>query len=167
MSFSKRSFTAMALAGALAGLSGCGFQPIASTQSDSASLLVRDFVVVGAPRRFEYELRQALGRVLITDPNAGESLRISVDLREEGLAVEQDDAVTRINLRADANYRLQDPEGASAYSGRVVSNTALNATSSQYATEISRRDANKRLAVDVANKIITALRARTLKTGSL
>lgn len=147
---------------ALLSVGGCGFQPIASTQNDNETLRVRGIKIDDAPRRFAYDLDQALNRLLIEDPNADYELLIEVGIKSEGLAIEQDDAVTRINLTATAHYSLKKSDGVAGATGRVISVTALNATSSQYATEVNRRDALERLANDLANRITSAMRIRGL-----
>lgn len=143
----------------------CGFKPIAaptaSTNQD-ALLRLRDIAVSvridSDAERFEYLMRQELRRFVSTDPSAAERLVLFADIDREGLAIEQNDAVTRFNLTATLDYSLLEETGVELLGGTTVSITALNATASQFSTNVSEREALRRIAGDLTNRIVTILR---------
>ena len=152
-------------AAASVALVGCGFQPIAATTSvdrDTARLPLRTINLAididRDERRFEYLLRQAFDQSVIIDRSAANALVIDVDVDQEGLAIQQNDSVTRFNLTATANYSIVDGDGKELLDGATVSITALNTTASQFSTSVSQRDALRRLATDLSNRIVTLLR---------
>ncbi|MEL6226179.1 MAG: LPS assembly lipoprotein LptE [Pseudomonadota bacterium] len=166
MLFSKRAILTVLAGGAILAVAGCGFQPIATSSKDAEALRLRSVSISDAPRRFEYTLEQSLFRIINEDPSAPNRLKVDVDLQERGLAIQQDDAITRINIVATAKYELLDLNGEKIDAGRLTSTTSLNATASQYATEVNRREAMKRLANDIANRLVTSLRIRGLQASS-
>ena len=164
---SRRVVCAGLAAGALF---GCGFQPIATPSTVGISSIgVQDarlpLRAVGVSvdidsdaKRFEYLLRQALDRSIATGVSVDDGLDITVVIEREGLAIEQNDSVTRYNLTATADYELQSASGDVVLDKKTVSITAVNATASQFSTAVSQRDALRRIANDLANRIIVQLR---------
>ncbi|MEL6980394.1 MAG: hypothetical protein AAGM38_17195 [Pseudomonadota bacterium] len=153
-------------------LSGCGFEPIAATKTGAVGeqdLSLSQLSIDSDDERFSYRVRQELLRSISIDPEADQTLRVSSKIDREGLAIEQDDAVTRLNLIARTEYALReaapepDADGVVSEapppllgSTRVV--TAVNTTASQFAATVSRREAVERLASETALRIITFLR---------
>lgn len=150
-------------------LSACGFEPIAAPgrgslgeEQDAIQLASVGIEVDGISEddRFVYTLRKELTRHVDIDVVGADSLEIKVYLSEQGLAVQQDDTITRLNFRASTTYMLKnghDPE-ANPIQGNFQSITATNATASQFSTGVASRQAYERLAVDIARKVETMLR---------
>lgn len=160
---SSRSIFACLAAAML--LTGCGFEPIAaptSTTTETAQVRLAAIDVriarSGENGRFEYVLRQELKRSLAIDSTSDDRLAMSIAIDREGLAIQQNDTVTRFNLTATMDYSLADANGAELLGGKTVSITALNATASQFSTSVAERDAMRRLAADLAARIVTLLR---------
>ena len=82
-------------------------------------------------------------------------------LVRDSLAIEEDDQVTRFNLRVITSYSLRRvgaaPSDAPLTKGEVRSIAAYNATSSQYATLVSERQGVRRATEELADKIVKRL----------
>ena len=146
-------------------ISGCGFEPVAAPNAmttANAEIPLKDISIeINArsdEKRFEYLLEQELGRSVSLIGTAQNKLKLNVSIVREGLAIAQNDTVTRYNLTATTKYVLQPDEGDALLQGETVSITALNATASQFTTSVSEREALKRLANDIARRISTLLR---------
>lgn len=146
-------------------LAGCGFQPLYGTDAPATRLrgqivlgqVIRDTLPDRMQFRFKERLRQRLGR---TRPDPAYTLDVSLAVNDSGLAITPDGSTTRFNLTGTAAWRLT-PTGKAkpALTGTVESFTAYSATATVYATRIARRDAERRLAVDLAEKIAVRLSA--------
>ena len=142
---------------ALAALPGCGFTPAYGPGGAAEGL--RGRVAVEAPATPQgYALRQ---RLLDRLGGAGSELLLSVDLtQEEGAsAIAPDGSTTRLRLLGTATWRLEGPDGAVLGSGAVEGFTAFSATGSTVASRTARLDAEARLAVLLADRIVTRLLA--------
>jgi LPS-assembly lipoprotein len=148
---------ALALLAAIA-TTGCAFRPVYGGGDALA-------VAVAQPEGrsgyyYAARLRRRAGDA------AAPTLRVdtALDLRGEGLAIAQDDAITRFNVIGRAVYtvvRLSD--GAVLHRGDARSVSAYDATASQFATRAARQDAERRVAEDLAERVfasLAALRAR-------
>lgn len=145
--------------------SACGFEPVAAPNSmttANAEIPLKDISIKVTARsdeeRFQYLLEQELGRSVSVTSVAENQLILDIAVVREGLAIAQNDTVTRFNLTATTGYKLQSPGGDAVLEGETVSITALNATASQFTTSVSERDALKRLATDIARRVSTLLR---------
>ena len=161
----QKAFNLSGAAILLISLCACGFQPVAAPNSmttANAEIPLKDVAIKITARndeeRFQYLLEQELGRSVSITNNASNRLILDVVIEREGLAIAQNDTVTRFNLTATSDYKLQSSDGEAVMEGETVSITALNATASQFTTSVSERDALKRLATDVARRISTILR---------
>lgn len=163
---SLRNFLAALLLPAC--LAGCGFTPIAATPGGGAfgeqDLTLSQLDIGSSDSRFRFHLRQELLRSIVIDPAAAQSLQLSTDIDNEGLAIEQDDEITRLNVIAETTYvlreRPRDPEAdpPAPLTGETRAVTAVNTTASQFAAGVSQREAVERLAVETALRIVTLLR---------
>ena len=145
-------------AGALA---GCGFRPVYGRGVGTGGGALFGAVTVDAPRgELGFRLKESLLR-RFGPPESGAPLTLSVtpEVKTEGLAVTQTDAVTRYNLTMTVDYRLTRG-GTLLESGVADAIAAYNATASQYATLVSRREVEARAASEVADKIVKRLAAR-------
>ena len=140
-------------------LSGC-FRPMLAEDGPAAGLLGK----VELPEidgRFGYflvkSLEDRLGR-----PN-GPEYRLSVDteVTERGIAVAQDNSVTRVTLVAEARWSLwREGESQPVLSDKAVTQSGYGATSSLFATRQTRRDIERRLARDLGERISRAVLAQ-------
>lgn len=149
------------------GLAACGFEPIAASRGgpglDGARPQLSNLIVRGENSRFIYFLRRRLIEAVDLGVVGAPRLSADVTITSTGLAITEADAVTRLSFRAETTYRLDQPsgEGAPITTGRAVSVTFSNATATQFTTEINRRDAERRMAEDIADRLINILRLET------
>ena len=153
MSLSDRRavVTALMLGGSFA-VAGC-FQPMLAADSAASSLQGR----IGLPEidgRFGYFLRKSLEERLGEPSTSDWSLTINYRIRRSGLAIAQDNSVTRITLTAIADWRLrQRSNGAIILKDQVISRSGFNATTSLFATRQAEQDVERRLARDIGERI--------------
>lgn len=158
---SRRAALALLAASALA---GCGFQPLHGTGGgDSLDGRVQLALPDG---RLGHAMRDVLERRFgLPGPGADWRLTARLDLSREGLAITEDSAITRYVLRAEAPWALEGPEGE-ALRGRARAMSAYSADGSLYASRAARRDAEARVAAELAERISTEVAAR-LATGGI
>lgn len=158
MSWSDRRGVLAGLA-AMALLPGC-FRPMLAETGGARGLRGRiDLPPVRG--RTGYHLREQLESRLGAPRDPDLRLEVDYELRERGLAIAPGDAVTRITLTATAAWRLrargrEEPILADT----VLSEAGYNATGSLYAAQSTRRDVERRLAEDVAERIARGILAR-------
>ncbi|MEM7744344.1 MAG: LPS assembly lipoprotein LptE [Pseudomonadota bacterium] len=161
MSWSRRAFVGLA---ALP-LAGC-FKPMLA--EGGGAMAVRGRIALPEiDTRFSYHLVQSL-ETRLGRPGATEyRLVIQTALQDEGLAVSQDNDVTRITTTATASWQLyQDGEPEPVLDGLARSQSGYNATSSLFATRQTRRDIERRLARDLGERISRVILARADQLGS-
>jgi LPS-assembly lipoprotein len=149
---------------AAAALAACGFQPLyGQRQSGRVSADLARVDVAPIPDRIGQQLRnELLVRINPTGSPDAPRYRLQVELREEpqGLLVERDDVITRVNLRLHAEFVLVNLEDQSQLvRGRVRSMAAYNITGQQYANLVAEQDAKRRAALAVADQIAARLAA--------
>ena len=149
---------------AAAALAACGFQPLyGQRQSGRVSADLAQIDVAPIADRIGQQLRNEL--LVRINPNGSPEApryRLQVELREEpqGLLVERDDLITRVNLRLFAEFVLISLEDkAQLLRGRARSMTAYNITGQQYANLVAEQDAKRRAALAVADQITDRLAA--------
>ena len=102
-------------------------------------------------------LRDRLGRAQTGEFRLGVKTRIE----RSGLAITQDNAVTRISLTAIADWSLYPAEGSEpVLQGRAVSQSGYNSTASLFATRAAKLDIERRLARDLGERIARSLLAQ-------
>lgn len=155
-SFERR--TLLAGLGVLA-LGGC-FKPMLAQGTASSSLRNR-IALPEIDDRFGYFLARSLEDRL-GHPNDPEyRLVVKTSLSERGLAVAQDNAVTRVTVIAEARWALwRTGEAEPLIQDKVRSQSGHDATSSLYATRQTRRDIERRLARDLGERISRVILAR-------
>lgn len=147
----------LALLGGVATLAGCGFTPIYGPNTAAANLRGR-IIIPGFDSRLSFDLFERLEQRLGPPEAPLFQLHIDTTIEESGLAISQDNAITRYNLRATAEYRLTRlADGVQVYAARARAFTAYSATTSVYATRVAARDAERRIAVSLADQIATRL----------
>ena len=159
MSWSDRR----AVLGALAGLplltAGC-FRPMLAEGGAAAGVLGK----VKLPEidgRFGYFLVKSLEDRLGRPGSTEFRLDVTTSITEQGIAVAQDNSVTRITLVAEADWSLwREGESVPLLRNSEVSQSGYGATSSLYATRQTRRDIERRLARDLGERIARAVLAQ-------
>jgi LPS-assembly lipoprotein len=134
-------------------LAGCGFHPLYGTRT--APQLSSVFVEpIG--ERDGYELRNQLIDLFNSDgQEAGKRYRLKITLNEssQGIALQNDATITRYNQTLAAKFVLTDAGGNTLYQGDQAELTAYNVVTSPYATLTAQKDASKRGAQDLAERI--------------
>lgn len=141
----------------LAGLGACGFEPIYAPGGSAAML--QDRVVVQAPEtvvgyRMVAELERQIGRGATPDYY----LSYDLDWDEEAQAVTAENETLRYTLVGTVDYTLKDQaSGVTLVSGEVEDFVGYSASGTSLETESALRDAEQRLGVALANRLISKL----------
>jgi len=148
-------------AAALPLLAACGFTPLYAPGAPATRMAgrVEVGIVQGGPG---FLLREELtGRL---GPPTAPTHRLDIDLRLErtGVALTQQDVTTRYNVVGTASYTLVPlAGGAPAASGVVRAITGYSApeakAASAFAVQAAEDDAERRLAIDLADSILQRL----------
>lgn len=160
MSLYRRGLIAGLLAAPLA---GC-FRPMLAENTAAAGLRGK----VALPEidgRFSYFLVQSLEDRLGKPASPEFALEVTSRVTERGLAVAQDNSVTRITLTAVAEWKLLR-DGKPVLVDTVRSQSGYNATSSLFATRQIRQDIERRLARDLGERISRVVLARAERLAS-
>ncbi|HUO94169.1 MAG TPA: LPS assembly lipoprotein LptE [Rhizomicrobium sp.] len=155
--------TKFRLAGALglaALLGACGFHPLYSSEPDhdgARQIFASVYVDPIAGERVGYDLRNNLidGLSATAKPQqAAYRLKVTVDQYLQGIAVANNAAVTRYNYTLNANYELSDMRTNKVIkSGLERTLAAFDVVASPYATLVAQQDAQRRGALDIAQRI--------------
>lgn len=160
MWWSRRIPLALACAGLLA---GCGFQPLYGNRAQSRSTpaqfaLIEVNDIDGRPG---HHLRNYLiDRLSARGGNYKKLYRLEISLsdQKDGLAIREDEAVTRFNYRLISAIRLtRIADGQILYESSLRATAAFNVVDSEFATLSAERDAETRAARDLSNEIITRM----------
>lgn len=142
---------------AAAPLAGCGFTPVYGPGGAGDAL--RGRIAYRAPDtpegfRLRARLEDCLGRVERGDY----LLSVEMDINEVALVITSEQDINRYNLPGRAVWRLY-PDGADTpvAEGAVETFTAYSAFGTTVATREAQRDARDRLAIALADLIITDL----------
>jgi len=139
-------------------LGGCGFTPIYGSGGTASALqgaitYQTPSTVAGFRLRSRFEDR--LGA-----PNFPRfTLAVTLDIDIDSVALSEEGDITRFTLPGTANYALRDQSGTAVAQGTVNSFTSYSATGTTVATQAAAEDAEARLAVILADLIITRLLA--------
>lgn len=155
MSWSRR----LILIGGASLVAGC-FRPMLA--EDGAAMGLQGKIELPAvDDRFSYELHDALEARLGRPDLPIYRLDIRSQVQERGLAIAQDNSVTRISLIAIADWELYRSGVAEPLlKDRTVSQSGYNATSSLYATRAAKQDIERRLARDLGERVARSVLAR-------
>ncbi|MFK7941720.1 MAG: hypothetical protein AB8B85_02220 [Paracoccaceae bacterium] len=159
MSWSRRSLIGLA---ALP-LAAC-FRPMLAENSPSAGLRGQ----VGFPAidgRFDYFMVQSLEDQLGKPASPVYELAITTAVTTKGIAVAQDNSVTRVTLTAIANWKLLR-DGKPILVDTARTQSGYNATSSLFATRQIKLDIERRLARDLGERIARVVLARAEQLSS-
>ncbi|MGF1553103.1 MAG: LPS assembly lipoprotein LptE [Paracoccaceae bacterium] len=142
-------------------LPGC-LRPMLAEESEASAVRGRVAlppVTDRLSRAMNDVLQSRLGR-----PGPDPTLRLVVDrqLSERGLLVQQDNAVTRINVTAIARFALyRDGVAEPVLEERLVSEAGFDQTASLYASRTTKRDVEDRLMRDLGERIARRVLVRT------
>lgn len=151
----RRALVALA---AFAGLGACGFTPVYGP--GSAALALRGRVTITAPRTVEgYRLLSRLEERLGRPDGATLALDVTLDIARDRVAVAEDGSITRFTLPGEATFALRDAGGVVLVSGTVDAFTSYSTTGTTVATRAAETDARARLAMILADLIMTRLLA--------
>lgn len=148
-------------AGALALLAGCGFQPVYGPGGAGNRLFgkvrARDPVTY-QDFAFNRRLDERLG---------GEGDLYDLDYRLSvgvvAQAITPDEVTTRYSLNGTADFALKDRAGTVLAEGRVSSFTSYSTTGTTIATLAAEGDARERLALMLADQVVTRLLAASVR----
>lgn len=162
MSLSKSHLPRRAAVLALLALAGCGFTPVYGPTGDAQDL--RGRIVVADPADEEgfalvKRLEDRLGRAQKSDLSLTADIRVS----QTALGFLPDGEISRFNVLGRVDWQLvRIDTGAEVASGTEKSFTTYSATSTTVATTFARRDANRRLMVILADRIVSDLISRDI-----
>ncbi|MCK0168745.1 LPS assembly lipoprotein LptE [Jannaschia sp. S6380] len=149
----------MSVLAALVLLGGCGFTPVYGPQGEALPL--RGAVRATAPDTdlayaFVRQIEDRLGKPAATRFD----LDYSIATVEEGLAIDGSNNITRFSIEGVIDWTLA-PAGSDAVAlrGQETSFVSYSATGSTISTQESERDAQRRLATILADKVVTRLLA--------
>lgn len=142
----------------------CGFTPL---HGEAGATLRGRVALENSRSRVDFAYRERLGRRLgEASVNAAYTLSTEIEIDETGLAITPDDETTRYDLTGLARYVLRRrSDGAEVARGEARSATAYSTLASPYATRIAERDARRRVAVDLADRVFTQLAAARIDAG--
>jgi LPS-assembly lipoprotein len=152
----------LAIAAAVS-LAGCGFHPLYGDSGATAATkdkLAAIYVEPIPENKLGYELRNTLIDLFDASgrPSKGAyRLKVTLTTKSQGIAIQNDAAITRYNDTLTVNYELTDRAGALITKGAETGLSAYNVVSSPYATLVAQQDADKRAAEDIAYRIRTDL----------
>jgi len=135
-------------------LAACGFHPLYGDVKLAPQL--SSIYVEPIPDQAGYELRNSLIDLLRSDGvEGGKTYHLSVRLSDssQGVALQNDAAITRYNDTLAASYVLTGSDGKEVTSGSLTSLSSYNVATSPYATLAARQDSDKRAAQDLAQRI--------------
>ena len=148
--------------GALA-LGGCGFRPLYGGGADAGpGRLLQSVRIERESGELGFRVHESLiERLRPATANPPLSLVTRTRIDRDGVAIQDDDQITRYNLRVFTRYELRRTGATSTAAplaeGEVRSIAAYNATSSQYATLVAERQVLRRTADEIADKIMKRL----------
>lgn len=142
--------------------SGCGFHPLygsSGTTAESADKL-SSIYVAPIPQRLGYELRNTLIDLFNASGRPSQNfyrLHVTLSQKSQGVAVQNDAAITRYNDTLTVKYELTDTKGELITQGTETGLSAYNVVESPYATLTAQQDSDMRAAQDIAYRIRTDL----------
>ncbi len=138
----------------LLGLTGCGFAPIYGEGN-----AFRDAIAFEATDSVSgFRLRQRLEDQLGRSPAPRYLLKVDLTSRQRAAAITADGDTSRLNIIGTANWTLTDiARGTKVETGEVEAFTSYSATGSTIATQSTQDDAAARLAVILADMIVSRI----------
>lgn len=142
-------------------LSGCGFTPLYGEGAPATRMAGR---VVVPPLEGEagFAMHERLTGRFGPAADPAYRLEVSLSLTRAGVALTRENVTTRFDVVGVAEYRLVPLAGGPAVaSGVVRATTGFSApeseTASAFASRVAEQDAEERLAIDLADRIVQRL----------
>ena len=151
------------LAGCLLVVAACGFTPVYGNRAAPGSVPAQFDRIEVTPigGRVGLQLRNDLiDRFSARGGQTAKLYRLDIVLnaRKEGLAIQQDESVTRFNYRLFGNFRLiRLSDQQVIFEDNARTYVAYNVVQSDFATLSAERDAEERAAHDLGAEIATRL----------
>ena len=165
MSLSNRRTVIALLAASTFGLAGC-LRPMLAKDSSARALRNR-IALPDVDGRFDYFLSKALADSLGKPEKPDFRLDVQTAVTEQGLAIAQDNSVTRVTLLAQASWQLwRDGGTAPLLSDSLEVQSGYSATTSLYATRQIRLDIERRLARELGERISRRILAQSGQLGA-
>jgi len=151
-SCNRRTFLLAAVA-----LGGCGFTPVYGPNGVGRSL--HGLIEIESPADTNtYNVVSYLEQRLGRGSNAKFGLTYALSTQDEGLAVTESQTIVRYNVIGELSFALRDlTSGEVVSSGTVTAMSAYSASGTTIATQAARKDANERLTVALADRLIERL----------
>ena len=138
-------------------LTACGFAPVYGTDG-SANVLLNSVLVQEPKTRDHYLLTRQLEKRLGRAVDQRFDLGVSVSTSLKALGINSIGNINRYNLLGTAQYTLRDTQtGQIVGSGKVNSFTSSSAAGSTISSQATREDAQERLMIILADKLIDHL----------
>lgn len=136
-------------------LAACNFTPVYGPGGSGE--IITDTIRVADPEtRMEFELVARLEDRIGTGSNY--TLDYDIIRTNRDLAIGEDEVINRINLVGTLAFTVREAgSGLTVQTGEVSTFTSYATTESPVATESARRDAEDRLAVALADQMVTRL----------
>ncbi|KAB7614471.1 hypothetical protein F9L33_07460 [Amylibacter sp. SFDW26] len=159
--YNRRTALAALISASLLG--GCGFSPIYGEGTAADGLRGTIDITSGKGREF-FAMRERLVERFGFTSAPKYRLSFTYKAESEGLAVSTTAEVTRFNLDGTSDFKVVDADtGAVLLTGTVTSKTAYSATSETFPTRVAEQDARSRLALALADQIVTRVSATAPK----
>jgi LPS-assembly lipoprotein len=142
-------------------LPGCGLRPLyAGGEAGPVVQTLRGVQVAPIPGQNGWLLRTALQDRLGRNEGRTVRYRLEIELSDDitGFGIRSDNAVTRERRSLRARYRLVDAaRGTVVLDATDGSDAGIDVVSSEYATVAAEQTALERLAIEVADQIVSRL----------
>jgi LPS-assembly lipoprotein len=154
-------------------VAGCGFHPLYGDTGATAETAEKLAVIYVDPipdNKLGYELRNELIDLFNASGDASKNvyrLRVTLNTKSEGVAIQNDAAITRYNDTLTVSYSLTDAKGQVITKGVETGLSAYNVVTSPYATLTAQQSADKNAAVDIAYRIRTDLAVYFAQTAQV
>jgi len=145
------SKASLALVGFLT-LTACGLTPIYSGGANE-----QVFNIQAPTDRMQFELVKALETQIVHSDTAASRLSYQLSTQNVSTVVSSAQELNRFRVKGRLNYQILNADGDVQSKGMVSAFTAYSATGSTLATDRSQRDAQDRLMVILADKLIQTI----------
>ena len=141
-------------------LGACGFQPLYGEHGGGETVAAMGGIAISPiPDRIGSVIRNRLLDRMTPKGEPGEPryvLDITLKARREGIGVQRDASVSRVNLWVTADFRLLDRQASRApvLVGSTTSIAAFNVLRADYANVVAERDAEDRVAGEIGDDIV-------------
>ncbi len=147
-------------------LAACGFAPAYGPGGPARQLLGQ--VAIDPPSdKGGFDLVERLEERLGRNGNGAFRLGYTVITSEIGQGISPADAITRYRVDGSVSYSLARADGSVAAAGKVSGFSAYAASGTTVSTVSAREDAYQRLMVQLADRIVTQLIAKSGSSGGI